>query len=452
MSKVNEIENEQVKKLLFKFSMPAIIAMLANALYNVCDRLFVGMGVGVLGISAISIAYTVTLIIMGFSMLVGLGATSLVSIKLGEKDTEACENIVGNTFVLIFIVSGILMILGYVFLTPILVSLGAKGKVLYYTKIYTEIIILGIPFQVLSYTMNNILKGQGRAKRAMVNLLVSVILNTILNPLFIFVFKMGIAGSALATVISTAISSTLPTSTYFTKGALIKIHVKNLKLRKNIIKESLSMGISGFIMQVSMSLIVIIINKQCLVYGGDNAVAVFGILNSFSLLIYMPIYGISQGMQPIIGYSYGAKKHDKLLETLKLSTISATIFAVIAFIAFEVFSKNIFSAFAKGTEAIINMGVPAIRMYSISIPLFGIIIIFSTYFQYIGKAKYAIILTLLRQVIIIIPLLFIVPKFMGRNGIWLANPITDVITAVLAIGLVYFEIKNIKTVKTQLYI
>lgn len=444
MSKVNEIETESVKKLLFKFSVPSIIAMLANALYNICDRLFVGIGVGVLGISAISISYTVTLAIMGFSMLVGLGATSLVSIKLGEHDNEKCEAIVGNTFTLSFITSIILMILGYSFLSPMLSILGANGKVLDYAKIYTAILLIGTPFQVLSYSMNNILKGQGKAKRAMINFLISIILNTILNPIFIFVFKMGIAGSALATTISTAIGTIFSTSPYFLKDASIKIHLKNLKPKKDIIVSSLSIGVSGFVMQLSMSLITIIFNKQCLHYGGNIAVAAYGIINSLMMLIYMPVYGINQGVQPIIGYNYGAKKYKRVIESFKLSVIAASVISSIGFIIFQIFSKPIFAAFGKNSSELIAIGTPAIRMFSISTPIIGFIIIGVSYFQYVGKAKYSILLSLLRQIVIIVPLLIILPKFININGIWLSTPITDVITTIIMIILICPEIKGLK--------
>ncbi|MCB2308437.1 MATE family efflux transporter [Clostridium estertheticum] len=448
MLKINEIETESVKKLLFKFSIPSIIAMLANALYNICDRIFVGIGVGVLGISAISISYTVTLAIMGFSMLVGLGATSLVSIKLGEHNIEKCEIIVGNTFTLSFIVSIILMILGYCFLTPMLSIFGASGKVLEYAKIYTGILLIGTPFQILSYSMNNILKGQGKAKRAMINFLISIILNVIFNPLFIFVFHLGIAGSALATILSTAIGTIFSTSPYFLKNASIKIRYKNLKLRKDIISSSLSIGVSGFVMQLSMSLITILFNKQCLYYGGNIAVAAYGIINSLIMLIYMPIYGINQGVQPIIGYNYGAKKYDRVRDSLKLSIKASSIISSIGFIIFQLFSKNIFILFGKNSSQLIAIGTPAMKIFSISTPIIGFVIIGLSYFQYIGKAGYSIVLSLLRQIVIIVPLTIILPRFMGINGIWVSTPITDFIVTVIMLILICPEIKRLNVKMT----
>lgn len=443
MSKVNELENESVNKLLLKYSVPSIIAMLANAVYNVSDKLFVGKGVGVLGISAISISYTITLIIMGFSMLVGLGATSLVSIKLGQQDIERCEIIVGNTFTLSIITSIIIMILGYSILSPMLLILGASGKVFTYAKIYTAIILLGTPFQVLSYSMNNILKGQGKAKRAMVNFLISIILNIIFNPIFIFVFHLGIAGSALGTILSTAIGAIFSSSPYFIKNAPIKIKMKNLKLRKDIISSSLSIGVSGFIMQISMSLITIIFNKQCLHYGGNIAVAAYGILYSLTLLIYMPIYGINQGVQPIIGYNYGAKRTDKIKKALKLSIVYSTVISSLGFIMFELFSKNIIVIFGNDSRQLLSIGTNAIRLCSLSTPLVGFVIIGACYFQYVGKAKYSIILSLFRQVIFIVPLLLILPKFMNLNGVWLATPITDIVTSIILALVLIPEVKSL---------
>jgi len=447
MSNVNETEGGNVKKLLLKFSVPSIISMIASAVYNVCDKMFVGIGVGVLGISAVTISYTVTLVILGFSMLVGLGATSLVSINLGQNDIKKCETIAGNTFILSFIVSIILMIFGYSFLTPMLMMLGAKGKVLSYAVTYTGIIILGTPFQVLNCSMNNILKGQGKAKRAMFNCLISIILNTILNPLFIFVFHMGIAGSAIATVISTAIGAIFSTSPYFAKNSNIRIHFENLKLKKDIIISSLSIGTSGFVMPVALALVNIIINKQCLVYGGNMTVAAFGIIYNVNMLVLMPVTGINQGVQPIIGYNYGAKRYDKISEAFKLSVLVGTIISLIGFILFEVFSKNIFYAFGQETKDLIVIGVPAMRLYSMSLPVLGFIILGSSYFQYVGKAKYSIILIMLRQVIIIIPMLIILPKFMKITGLWIATPITDLISVVILLSFIYPEIKKLSSLE-----
>lgn len=449
MSSVSEMESGNTKKLLLKFSVPSIISMLANALYNVCDKMFVGIGVGVLGISAVTISYTVTLVILGFSMLVGLGATSLVSINLGQNDIKKCETIVGNTFILSFIVSIILMIFGYSCLTPMLAMLGAKGKVLSYAVTYTGIIILGTPFQVLSCSMNNILKGQGKAKRAMVNFLISIILNTIFNPLFIFVFHMGIAGSAIATVISTAIGAIFSTSPYFAKNSNIRIHFENFKLKKDIIISSLSIGASGFVMQASLALINVIMNKQCLVYGGNTAVAAFGIIYNVNMLVLMPINGINQGVQPIIGYNYGAKRYDKILKAFKLSVLFGTIISLIGFILFEVFSKNIFYAFGQGTKELIVIGVPAMRLYSMSLPILGFMILGASYFQYVGKAKYSIILIMLRQVIVIIPMLIILPKFMKIIGVWIATPITDLILVVILLSFICPEIKKLSSLESS---
>ncbi|PJI08544.1 MULTISPECIES: MATE family efflux transporter [Clostridium] len=445
MSNVNEMESGNIKKLLLKFSVPSIISMLANAVYNVCDKMFVGIGVGVLGISAVTISYTVTLVILGFSMLVGLGATSLVSINLGQNDIKKCETIVGNTFILSFIVSIILMILGYSFLTPMLALLGAKGKVLSYAVTYTGIIILGTPFQVLNCSMNNILKGQGKAKMAMVNCLISIILNIIFNPLFIFVFHMGIAGSAVATVISTAIGAIFSTSPYFAKNSNIRIHFENLKLKKDIIISSFSIGTSGFVMVVALALINIIINKQCLVYGGNMAVAAFGIIYNVNMLVLMPVTGINQGVQPIIGYNYGAKRYGKILKAFKLSVLFGTIISLIGFVLFEVFSKNIFYAFGQGTKELIVIGVPAMRLYSMSLPILGFMILGASYFQYVGKAKYSIILIMLRQVIVIMPMLIILPKFMKITGLWIATPITDLISVIILLGFICPEIKKLSS-------
>ncbi|WPC44115.1 MATE family efflux transporter [Clostridium sp. JS66] len=443
MNNTSQLAKDPVHILLFKFSTPAIIAMLANALYNVCDRIFVGRGVGTLGISAITAAYPISLIIIAFSMLVGIGAVSLVSIKLGEQNINEAELVLGNTFTLSVIVSIVLTFLGYIFIDPVLNVFGGKGEVLIYSKEYTNIFLLSTLFQILGFSMNSILRGQGNAKKAMQNMLAGIILNIIFNPIFIFMFNMGIKGSALATVLSITITSICATYSFLSKKSTLKLYVKNLKLKKHILFKILSIGVSAFLMQLAMCLITIVFNKRFEIYGGNISLATYGIINSLFMLIFMPINGIIQGVQPIIGYNYGFKNFKRVKKALNISLISVTIISIIGFLILELFSDNIIRIFSISNSKLITIGSHAIKICASMIPFVGIQILGSNYFQFIGKAKHSIILCTLRQVILLIPLIIILPIFLKLDGIWLSIPISDFISSIITIVLLFKEVKNL---------
>lgn len=443
MNNTNQLAKDDIHILLFKFSTPAIIAMLANAIYNVCDRIFVGRGVGTLGISAITAAYPISLIIIAFSMLVGIGAVSLISIKLGEQNINEAELVLGNTFTLSVIVSIVLTFLGYIFIDPVLNVFGGKGEVLIYAKEYTSIFLLGTLFQILGFSMNSILRGQGNAKKAMQNMLVGIILNIIFNPIFIFAFNMGIKGSALATVLSIAITSICATYSFLSKKSTLKLCIKNLKLKKHILLKILSIGASSFLMQLAMCLITIVFNKRFEIYGGNIALAAYGIINSLFMLIFMPINGIIQGVQPIIGYNYGFKNFKRVKKALNISLISVTVISIIGFLILELFSDNIIRIFSISNSKLITIGSHAIKICALMLPFVGIQILGANYFQFVGKAKHSILLCTLRQAILLIPLIIILPIFFKLDGIWLSIPISDFISSIITIVLLFKEIKNL---------
>lgn len=451
MDNRNQLSKENVSKLLFKFSMPAIIGMVANALYNVCDRIFVGRGVGTLGISAITTAYPVSLIVIAFSMLVGIGAVSLVSIKLGQNNIKEAEVVIGNSFTLSILISIVLTFVGYIFIEPILQLFGGKGQVLIYAKEYTNVFLIGTLFQVLGFSMNSILRGQGKAKLAMENMLAGIILNIILNPIFIFIFGMGIKGSALATVLSMIITCLCAIYPFIFKDDSLKLYIKNLKLEKHIVSVILSIGTSGFIVQLVMSLITIIFNKRFEVYGGNTALAVYGVINSLFMLIYMPINGINQGVQPVIGYNYGSKDYKRVRQALNISIKAVTIVSIIGFLVLELFSDGIIRIFGSNNAALVTMGSHAIRISTIMMPVVGIQILGSNYFQFIGKAKESIILCALRQVILLIPLVIILPTFLNLDGIWLSIPIADLISSIITAALLHRETKKLANLNTEKY-
>lgn len=443
MDRSKQLGSEGVGKLLLKFSIPAIIGMLVNALYNIVDRIFVGSGVGPDALSGIAISFPIMIVVMAFGMLVGIGASALVSIRLGQQRKKEAEQILGNAFMLNIIISLILTALGLIFLDPILKIFGASSTVLAYSKEYTSIILYGVIFQNMAFGMNHNIRAQGNPTAAMLTMLIGAILNTILDPIFIFVFHMGIQGAAIATVISQIVSALWVLSYFFRGKAPLKIHRENLKLRKTIVLGIFSIGVSPFAMQIAASLITIILNRSLIKYGGDIAVAAMAAINSVSMLILMPVFGINQGVQPIIGFNYGAQQFDRVKKALKLAILGATAISTTGFLVVELFPGAIISLFGKGQAELINVGSKGIRIFLSMLPIIGFQIVSANYFQAIGKPKYSMFLSLSRQVIILTPLLLILPGIFKLNGVWMAGPTSDFLSSLLTAFFIIREMKDL---------
>jgi putative MATE family efflux protein len=343
---------------------------------------------------------------------------------------------------LLIIISIILTILGLIFEEPILKAFGADGQVLEYAKQFITIIIFGIILQNLSFGMNNLIRAQGSPMTAMMTMLIGAILNTILNPIFIFGFHLGIRGSALATIISQAVRAIWVQSYFFGKRSMLKIKKENLGLKKDVILGIFAIGVSPFLMQIAASVITIMFNKSLKTYGGDIAIAAFGIINSIAMLILMPIFGINQGAQPIIGFNYGAQKYARVKHTLKLAIFAATCVTTFGFIMVELFPTAILSVFTNDTE-LIDIGANGLRIFLMMLPIVAFQIVSSNYFQAVGKPKHSMFLSLSRQVIVLIPLILILPGIFRLNGVWAAGPASDFISSVITAIFLYFEIKHL---------
>ncbi|MEY8303326.1 MATE family efflux transporter [Anaerosalibacter bizertensis] len=441
MNRSKQLGEKNIGKLLIEFSIPAIIGMLVNALYNIVDRIFIGKGVGSLGIAGIFVGYPISLILMAFGMLIGLGGNALVSIKLGQKKEEEAEKILGNSFTLLLLISLGVGILGLLTLEPLLKAFGASETILPYSVDYMKIILLGAPLQAIGFGLNNFIRGEGNPKMAMGTMLIGAILNTILDPIFIFIFNMGIKGAALATIISQGASSIWVLSYFFKGKGLLKLKGENLKLKKPIIKEIISIGLAPFSMQIAASMVTVLLNNNLKNYGGDIATSSMAVINSITMLVLMPIFGINQGAQPIIGYNYGAKKYDRVKETLKLAVLFATIIVTIGFIFTQTIPEKLIGLFGKNEKELIQVASRAMRINLSMLPIIGFQIVSSNYFQAIGKPKQAMFLSLSRQVLVLIPALIILPKFFQLTGVWLAGPVSDVIASIIT---AQFLIKDLK--------
>ncbi|MBU3181670.1 MATE family efflux transporter [Clostridium psychrophilum] len=443
MDNSNELATEKVGSLLWKFSIPAIIGMLVNALYSVVDRIFIGRGVpDPLALSGVAVTFPITNVIMAFGMLVGIGGAAVVSIKLGQHKKEDAEKILGNAFILVVILSIVVSVIGLIFLEPILVLLGASPATMPYAKQFGFIILLGVLLQNAGFGMNPFIRSEGNALMAMITMLIGAILNFILNPIFIFGLHMGVVGSALATVISQAVCSIWVLS-YFLRGkSILKLKKKNLILHKKIVKEILEIGMSPFAMQMAAGLITVTFNKSLAKYGGDLAIGAFSLINSINMLIMMPVFGLNQGAQPIIGYNYGARSYKRVKLALKYAAIVATLMTTVGFIIVQLFSVQIISIFNNSDKELISLGSRGIRIFLVMLPLIGSQVVFTNYFQAVGKAKISIFLSLLRQIIVLLPLILLMPHLFKLDGVWMAGPTADFISFIITTLMITLEIKR----------
>lgn len=345
MDESKEMEVGKISSLLLKFSLPAIIGMLVNAMYNIVDSAFVGRGVGDLALAGITVSLPIMTTFMACVMLIGMGATSLISIRLGEKKGKEAEEIIGNALVLFVIIGLILTILGLIFLEPILALFGASPDVMPYSIDYMRVILLGSVFMAIGLGMNNFIRAEGNPKIAMNTMLIGAITNIILDYIFIFIFNWGIKGAAFATIISYTVTSTWVLYHFLAGNSKLKIRRENLRLKKVIVKEILLVGFPTFAMQITGSIQHLILNRSLAHHGGDIALATVGIIMSISTLLVMPAMGISQGAQPIIGYNYGAKKFGRVKDTLKLSILSATSIVTLGFLVSKILPNQLISLY-----------------------------------------------------------------------------------------------------------
>lgn len=434
---------EPVGKLLLKYSLPAIIGMMVNGLYNVVDRIFIGNmpGVGPLAITGLGVTMPIMTIIIAFGMLIGIGTNTNISLKLGEGKKDEAEKFLGNAVTLALIIGLTIMVIGLIFGDQILQLFGASEGSLEYAKAYVNVILLGTVFNLIAFVFNTTIRGDGNPKLSATIMVVGCVLNIILDALFIFVLNIGIRGAALATIISQCVTA-LWGLTYYTKGkSNLKLHKYNLKLNKSLVLTIAAIGAAPFAMQLAASCVQIISNNALRTYGGDLAIGAMATINSIITMVGMPIVGISQGAQPIIGFNYGCKKYDRVEKTLKLATITATLGLGIGWFIVQFFPEPIVSMFNSNTE-LVSISVDGIRKYLFMMPLIGISMIGSNYIQSIGNAKQAMFLSLLRQVILLVPMMLILPKFLGLNGVWFSQPTADVISCVVTFIVVQREVKS----------
>lgn len=452
MSHQELLGKEKIGKLLLKYSVPAIIGMLVNALYNVVDRIFIGNipGVGSLAITGVGVTLPITTIILGFSMLVGVGATTTISIRLGQGRREEAEKVIGNAITLSAIIAIVLTIIGLVFGELILSKFGASESTMQYAKDYIYIILIGNIFNMVAFALNNTIRGDGNPKLAATIMIIGCLTNIVLDAVLIFVFNLGIQGAAIATVISQLITAVIGLRYYVSGKSNLKFVKSTLKLDKAIVSKILAIGAAPFAMQIAASLVQVIANNVLRTYGTDIAIGAMATISSVSLMCLMPIFGINQGAQPIIGFNYGAKQIDRAQKAYKISLIVATIILCVAFVLVQSFPEMIIGIFNKDPK-FMDISVKGLRIYLLMLPIVGISITGSNYIQSIGEAKIAMFLSLLRQVILLIPFILILPRLfnLGVNGVWIAQPLSDVISSVITVAILVKTMRSTSPEKVE---
>ncbi len=438
-----ELGTENIGKLLYNYSLPAIIAMTAASIYHITDSIFIGHGIGALGISGLAITFPFMNLAAAFSSLVGAGAAALLSIRMGQKDYESANIILGNVVTLNIIIGLVFTIVSFIFLDPILLFFGASETTLPYAKDFMRIILLGNIITHLYMGLNAILRSMGHPEKAMIATITTVVINLILNPLFIFGFKWGIQGSALATVLSQAVMLIWQLKFLSNKDNFIHFKKQFFKLQAKVVKSSLAIGLSPFLMNAAASLVVIIINQGLIRTGGDLAVGAYGIVNRIAFLFVMIVMGFNQGMQPIAGYNFGANLFHRVDEVLRKTVIRATIVTTFGFIIGELFPHAVASIFTNDEE-LISIAANGMRIVFITFPIIGFQMVTANFFQSIGMSGKAIFMSLSRQLLFLIPSLLIFPYFWGINGIWISMPVSDTISSVLAGILLFRQFKTFK--------
>lgn len=438
-----ELGTKPVGKLLMQYAIPAIIAMTASSLYNMVDSIFIGQGVGPLAISGLAITFPLMNLSAAFGAAVGVGASTFISVKLGQKDYDTAKHILGNTMTLNLIMGLGVGLVCLLFLDPILRFFGASDQTIPYARDYMVIILLGNVITHMYFGLNAVLRAAGKPKHAMSATIFTVVLNTLLDPLFIYTFGLGIKGAAYATVLAQSLALIWQLYTFSRPKELLHFKRGTFRLQLSIIRNIIAIGLSPFSMNVCACIVVILINNSMVHYGSDLAVGAYGIANKVAFIFVMINMGVNQGMQPIAGYNYGAMRYDRLMKVVKYSIIAATAIMTTGFIIAMTIPGTCARLFTTD-PTLIDLSAKGIRYIMVAFPVVGYQMVVSNFFQSIGKAKISIVLSLSRQLLILLPLLLVLPTMFGINGVWVSMPVSDTLSAFMAAWIMIVYMRKFK--------
>jgi len=432
-SHTDELGSLKISKLLTKLSIPATIGMMVIVFYNVVDTIFVARYVGTMAIGGLAIVMPITMLISAVGMALGVGGSSLISRFLGAGRVDDANTVFGNLLMLTLTLSVGFTAIGYIFPDYLLQLFGAKGEILPFAKKYYMIVLAGTPFIGMSMAANNIIRSEGNARMSMMLMLVSSMINLILDYVLIITFDYGIEGAAWATFISQVLTFVFVVYYFVFSGkSSVSVKMHNLKLEVEFVKELLGIGSSSFARQGATSILAIIINHSLMAFGNEVDVAIYGVMNRIQFMAIFPLIGLVQGFLPVLGYNYGAKNIDRIKETMKLSFITSVVIGIVSWVVMFGFPDAVFSIFTDDIRLIENGG-KYLRILAVFLPVIGIQMLGASYFQAVGEAKPALLLTLARQIIFLLPLIFILPNFLGLIGIWIAFPIADALSTVYTV-------------------
>ncbi len=445
MSRTAELGTAPVRRLLWKYAMPAIIAMTATSLYNIVDSIYIGHGCGALALGALTVAKPFMDICAAFGSLVGVGASSLLAIYLGEKDYERANRVLGNVIVMNVILSAIVMAVGLIWLDPILMAFGASENTLEYAHEYMEIILYGNILTHIYFGLNAMLRSAGHPRFSMTATIVAVSMNIVLDPIFIFGLDMGVRGAALATVLSQAVAVVWQMIKFCDRNELVRFHRGIWRLNREITGRAIAIGMSPFLYNIAHCFVVIIINNQLIRFGGDMAIASYGVINRLTFVFAMIVMGLNQGMQPIAGYNYGARQYDRVLRSFRLTCICATIVMGVVFLLGECCPRLVTEVFTHDAD-LIDLTVRPLRIICSTMLIIGFQMVAGNLFTSIGMAGKAIFLSLTRQVLYLIPLALWLPMLFADplDGVWWSIPISDALSAITAAIMLTIQIRSFR--------
>lgn len=440
---ITELKHHPIPGLMWRYFWPSFIGIMANSLYNIVDRIFIGQSVGAEALSGVTIVFPIMIIMTAFGMLIGVGASARISLALGGNDMEKAQKILGNAVVLVILLSFGISVFGFLIKQPLLRFFGASDATSQYADDYLNYILLGAVLHHVGFSLNGIIRAEGNARIAMYSMLISAGVNIPLDALFILHWNMGVKGAAIATVLSMAVLSAWVLIHFRSRHCVVRLEKCHIRLQPEIVLSILAIGISPFLMQSANSVVQGLLTLNLIKFGGDLAVGAMGIIGSVGFIVITCIIAINMASQPIIGYNYGARNFQRVKEALKIALIAATLVSTATWIIIQAAPEIVVKAFVTGNPEMISIGVQGMRLFLLVLPVVGFQVVAGNYFQSVGRATTAIFLTLLRQVIVLIPLLLIMPPLMGLTGVWLAAPFADSIAAFICAFILALEWKNI---------